>query len=230
MSGNDVIAAVATAWGVSAIAIVRMSGEGSVAIADEFLRGACPLSREPARHMALGLITDGEIVVDQVLAVRFDRGASYTGEESVELHCHGGMCAAKRLLDLLMGAGARVALPGEFTKRAFLSGRIDLAQAEAVSGVIRARSTAELISASRSLQGELSSDLRELSVSLTTLRAEIEVRMDFPDDVGDDEYSGYSRSLAALSARTLSLLERCRVGLILRNGVRVAIIGRPNVG
>ena len=109
MPGNEIIAAVATAWGVSAIAIVRMSGEGSVAIADEFFRGACPLSGEPARHMALGRITDGEIVVDQILAVRFECGASYTGEESVELHCHGGIFAARKLLDLLMSAGARVA-------------------------------------------------------------------------------------------------------------------------
>ena len=230
MSGNDVIAAVATAWGVSAIAIVRMSGEGSTAIADKFFRGARPLSSERARHMALGVITDGDIIVDEVLAVRFDQGASYTGEESVELHCHGGVCAAGRCLGLLMSAGARAALPGEFTKRAFLSGRIDLAQAEAVSGVITARSRAELASASRSLQGELSSGLKDLFDSLTALRADIEARIDFPDDVSDVEYAGYSQSLAALSARTQSLLERCRVGLALRNGVRIAIVGRPNVG
>ena len=230
MSGNDIIAAVATAWGTSAIAIVRMSGEGSVAVAGKFFRGARPLSEERARHMALGFITDEETVIDQILAVRFDAGASYTGEESVELHCHGGMCAAGRLFDLLTGAGARAALPGEFTKRAFLSGRIDLAQAEAVSGIIAARSREELASASRSLQGELSSRLRELSDSLTALRAEIEARIDFPDDVDDGEYAGFSRSLANLSSMTMSLLDRCRAGLGLRNGVRVAIVGRPNVG
>ena len=230
MPNDDVIAAIATAWGVSAIAVVRMSGEGSAAIAGKFFRGARPLPDEPARRMALGVIADGGTVVDQVLAVRFDRGASYTGEESVELHCHGGVCAAGLVLDLLIRAGARAALPGEFTKRAFLSGRIDLAQAEAVSGVISARSAAELASASRSLQGELSSALRELSGSLTELRAQIEARIDFPDDLDGDEYAGYSSAMENLRMEGLSLLERCRVGLALRNGVRVAIAGRPNVG
>ncbi|MDR3076625.1 MAG: tRNA uridine-5-carboxymethylaminomethyl(34) synthesis GTPase MnmE [Synergistaceae bacterium] len=229
-NSDDVIAAVATAWGESAIAIVRMSGWGSVSVAEKIFRGARPLSLERPRRMALGVIAQDGDVVDQVLAVRFERGASYTGEESVELHCHGGVCAARRCIGMLVNAGARVALPGEFTKRAFLSGRIDLAQAEAVSGVIRARSDAELVASSRSLQGELSSRLSELSSALTALRAEIEARIDFPEDVSGDEYAGYSRAIAELASRTSSLLERCRVGLVLRNGVRVAIVGRPNVG
>jgi tRNA modification GTPase len=227
---GDIIAAVATAWGEAAIAVVRASGDGSVALAEKFFRGARPLSLEAPRRMALGDVTSGGEVIDQALAVRFERGASYTGEESVEIHCHGGILAARRCLDLLVGAGARAALPGEFTKRAFLSGRIDLAQAEAVAGVIRARSDAELASAARALQGELSSRLRVLRGELTALRAEIEARIDFPDDVDGGEYADYSRAAGRLSSRIADLLERCRVGLALRNGVRVAIAGKPNVG
>jgi tRNA modification GTPase len=227
---GDIIAAVATAWGEAAIAVVRLSGGGSVALADAFFRGKRPLSREPARRMALGYIMDGGGVVDQVLTVRFERGASYTGEDSVEIQCHGGVYAARRCLGLLMSRGARLALPGEFTKRAFLSGRVDLAQAEAVLGVVRARSDAELVSSGRSLQGELSSGLKGLSASITALRAEIEARIDFPEDVGDGEYASYARGVSAISEKTASLLDRCRVGLALANGMRVAIAGRPNVG
>ena len=227
---GDIIAAVATAWGEAAIAVVRLTGDGSVALADAFFRGKRPLSREPARRMTLGYIADGGAVVDQVLAVRFERGASYTGEESVEIQCHGGVYAARRCLELFRSRGARLALPGEFTKRAFLSGRIDLAQAEAVLGVVRARSDAELVSSGRSLQGELSAGLKGLSASLTALRAEIEARIDFPEDVDDAEYASYARGVSAISEKTASLLGRCRVGLALANGIRVAIAGRPNVG
>ncbi|MDR1133268.1 MAG: tRNA uridine-5-carboxymethylaminomethyl(34) synthesis GTPase MnmE [Synergistaceae bacterium] len=227
---GDIIAAAATAWGEAAIAVVRLTGGGSAALADSLFRGARPLSREPARRMALGYIMDGDAAVDQVLAVRFERGASYTGEESVEIQCHGGVYAARRCLELLKSRGARLALPGEFTKRAFLSGRIDLAQAEAVLGVVRARGDAELVSSGRSLQGELSLGLKKISSSLTALRAEIEARIDFPDDVGDEEYSSYAGRVSEISEKTASLLSRCRVGLTLANGVRVAIAGRPNAG
>ena len=227
---GDIIAAVATAWGEAAIAIVRISGAGAAALADKFFRGARPLSFEVARRMALGNISDGSGVVDQVLAVRFEQGNSYTGEESVEIHCHGGMSAARRCLELFTAGGARAALPGEFTKRAFLSGRIDLAQAEAVLGVIRARSDAELASSGRALQGELSAGVRRLSGELMSLLAGIEAMMDFPDDVDGAGYAGLEAAAAETGRKILALLERCRVGMTLRNGVRVAIAGRPNAG
>ncbi|MDR1137647.1 MAG: tRNA uridine-5-carboxymethylaminomethyl(34) synthesis GTPase MnmE [Synergistaceae bacterium] len=230
MFDGDIIAAVATAWGEAAIAVVRMSGAGSSALADNFFRGARPLSLEPARRMVLGNIADGADVVDQVLAVRFEHGSSYTGEESVEVHCHGGMCAARRCLELFMKGGARIALPGEFTKRSFLSGRIDLAQAEAVLGVIRARSDAELASSGRALQGELSVCVKELSGELTSLLAGIEAVIDFPDDVDGAEYAEMEDAVTAAREKTIALLERCHVGMTLRNGVRVAIVGRPNTG
>ncbi|MDR1651141.1 MAG: tRNA uridine-5-carboxymethylaminomethyl(34) synthesis GTPase MnmE [Synergistaceae bacterium] len=227
---SDVIAAVATAWGESAIAVVRISGGGSLALADKFFRGRRPLASAPARRMELGLMTDGDSTVDEVLAVRFERGFSYTGEESVEIQCHGGAAAARRCMDILTASGARAALPGEFTKRAYLNGRIDLSQAEAVLGIIRARSAEELASSERTLQGELSDALFHLSCGLTKLRASIEARIDFPEDVDDAEAYEFVRETNAVRSEAGSLLERCRAGLALKNGIRAAIIGRPNVG
>jgi tRNA modification GTPase len=230
MSGGDVIVAVSTAWGEGAISIVRVSGDGALAMAEKFFRGARPLSCEAARRMALGNIATPDGVVDQVLAVRFERGSSYTGEECVEIHCHGGVAAARACMEIFRAAGARTAMPGEFTRRAFLNGRIDLAQAEAVSGVIRARSDAELKASSRTLQGELSSRLALLSRELTEIRAGIEARLDFPDEVTESESREVGGDISDVRDKMAALLERCRVGLVLKNGVSVAIIGRPNVG
>ncbi|MDR1472908.1 MAG: tRNA uridine-5-carboxymethylaminomethyl(34) synthesis GTPase MnmE [Synergistaceae bacterium] len=229
---DDVIAAVATAWGEAAIAIVRLSGRGSVGLVDRFFRGAGPIAGEPPRRMALGSMAaqDGARMIDQVLAVRFEEGASYTGEEAAEVHCHGGAAAARACMDVFLESGARAALPGEFTKRAFLNGRIDLAQAEAVLGVIRARTDAELASSARSLQGELSRALRDLSGEMISALAGIEAHIDYPDEVSGDERSEIAFRLSEIGRRTRNLIERCRAGLILKNGVRVAIIGRPNVG
>lgn len=229
-TSEDIIAAVATAWGEGAIAVVRVSGAGSLALADCFFKAGKPLAAQPPRRMSLGHVVgrDGQIV-DQVLAVHFPGGASYTGEESVEIHCHGGAMAARCCLELLLEAGARMALPGEFTRRAFSNGRIDLAQAEAVAGVVRARSAAALASAERSLQGGLSGEISRLLDSLTALRASLEVRLDYPDEAdsdGDDLENG----LRALLKAAGRLLDRCRAGATLQSGVAVAILGRPNVG
>lgn len=230
---NDVIAAISTAWGEGAIAIVRLSGEGSVALADRFFVGRKPLAARPPRYLALGNIVDranGGAVVDEVLAVRFAERSSYTGEEAVEVHCHGGAAAAQRCLEIFLREGARLAQPGEFTKRAFLSGRIDLAQAEAVLSVVRAGSDAALLSAERALQGQLSTELRELMGSLTDYRAALEVRIDYPEEVEPDDVGGLVRELREVRSRAAELTERCRTGAMLRNGLSVAILGRPNVG
>ncbi|MDR3331354.1 MAG: tRNA uridine-5-carboxymethylaminomethyl(34) synthesis GTPase MnmE [Synergistaceae bacterium] len=230
---GDVIAATATALGESAIAVIRLSGDGSVELVEKFFsasKGGAPLSRRQSRRMILGSITCCGQVVDQVLAVRFESDASYTGEESAEVHCHGGVMAARMCMELFTGAGARVALPGEFTKRAFLSGRIDLAQAEAVSSLIRARSDAALMSAGRSLQGGLSERLRVLMDSLTSLRAGVEARLDYPEEVDESEASDLASELADIGGQVRDLLTRCRAGLVLNSGVTAAILGRPNVG
>lgn len=222
MSG-DIITAAATAFGEAAIGIVRISGEGSVALADELFEGRRPLFLCPARRMELGQIRGA----DTVLAVRFERGASYTGEESVELHCHGGSAAVSRVLELLIERGARHALPGEFTKRAFLSGRIDLAQAEAVLGVIQAAGADALAASRRAMQGELSSRLRELMDAITNARAEIEASLDYPEEV---DGVGMTHLLERTADLASELSSRCRVGAALREGVRVAAAGAPNAG
>ena len=231
---SDIIAAVSTAPGEGGISVIRLSGCGAVETVDRFFRSRRRLKDSPARYMTLGNIVspapDGENTVDQVLVVRFDEGASYTGEESAEVHCHGGFAASARCMELFISGGARLALPGEFTKRAFLSGRIDLAQAEAVMGVVRASSDAALLASGRSLQGGLSERLRTLLDSLTSLRAELEARMDYPEEVDGLDISALSHSLADISASAADLVQRCRVGMTLKDGLSVAIIGRPNVG
>ena len=235
MKQADIIAAVATAWGEAAIAVLRVSGSGSVAMADGFFSGKKTIAGSPPRYMALGSIIDrspsgGSKVIDQVLAVRFENGLSYTGEESVEIHCHGGIAAVQKCLELFMDAGARLALPGEFTKRAFLSGRMDLAQVEAVQSVIRSKSDAALLASGRSLQWELSSRLRTLMDSLTALRASLEVRIDYPEEIEDQETHEIYEGISKIREDALELAERCRIGVMLSNGLRVAIVGRPNVG
>lgn len=231
---EDIIAAVATAWGYGGIAVVRLSGEGCVAAADMLYssKSGKKLSEQPARFMSLGTLrtADGE-TFDEVLAVRFEAGKSYTGEEAAEIHCHGGLAAARRCLAELCGRGARIALPGEFTRRAFVNGRIDLTQAEAVSGIIKAESDEALAASARTLQGELTAEIKKLMSGFTELAAALEVDLDFPEEgegfISPEECAS---RLRALSEESRMLCSRCRCGILLRDGVRVAIIGTPNVG
>ena len=180
---KDIIAAISTAWGESGIAIVRLSGSGSRDLVDPIFRGGEGLGPSPPRLMKHGFIldADGE-PVDEVLAVWFKGPYSYTGEEAAEIHCHGGTVAARKCLELCLRGGARMARPGEFTRRAFLNGRIDLAEAESVLGVIRARSDGALKAAAKCLQGRLSDRLRSILEELTDLSAAAEASMDHPDE------------------------------------------------
>lgn len=225
IAASDIIAAPATAPGEGAVSIVRLSGSGSAALVDEFFEGRRPLLSEPPRKMVLGAIRG----VDTVLAVRFERGASYTGEESAEVHCHGGSAAAAACMELFLSAGARVAEPGEFTRRAYTSGRLDLAQAEAVLGVIRASSEEALAASRRTMQGELSSRLRDIFGAITDIAAEIEASLDWPDEV-DEPTDDLARRLSDMTATIEALRERCRVGSVLRAGATIAAAGPPNAG
>lgn len=229
---QDTIAAIATPWGEAGIAVVRLSGPDSRTIADRQLTLADPLSAMAPRHMRNGFLLDekGE-AIDQVLAVWFAPPKSYTGEEVVEIHTHGGTLVAQKCLELLLCRGARHADPGEFTKRAFLSGRIDLTQAEAVLGIIRSRSEEALRAAARTLKGELASFARNVYDEILALSGRLEVSLDFPEE--DHPYGGEEETADALFAIRQSLedlLDRCATGFLLREGIRVAIVGRPNVG
>ncbi len=229
---EDTIVAVSTAWGESGIAILRLSGPSAVACAEGLFLGKSRLADSPPRFMRYGHAIDGNgELIDEVLAVRFEAPRSYTGEDMAEIQCHGGSMAARQSLERLLELGARLAQPGEFTRRAFLNGRLDLAQAESVIGIIRARSDRALSSATRSLRGELSGQVLDLRERLLLLCAGLEASFDFPEeDVPSPGRSDLAPELSLLCSEAESLYRRCRDGQILREGVRVAIVGRPNVG
>jgi tRNA modification GTPase len=179
---KDIIAAISTAWGESGIAIVRLSGSGSRDLVDSIFRGGAGLSPSQPRFMKHGFIYDAEEnPVDEVLAVWFMEPYSYTGEEAAEIHCHGGTVAARKCLELCLDGGARMARPGEFTRLAFLNGRIDLAEAESVLGVIRSRSDGALKAAAKCLQGLLSERIRGILEELASLSAAAEAGMDYQE-------------------------------------------------
>ncbi|QVL36773.1 tRNA uridine-5-carboxymethylaminomethyl(34) synthesis GTPase MnmE [Aminirod propionatiphilus] len=229
---NETIAALSTALGESAIAIVRLSGPQSRRWADCLFRGRRPLAETEPRFMSHGRLVDeaGE-PFDEVLAVWFAPGRSYTGEEMAEIHCHGGNMAARLCLEGLYALGARPARAGEFTQRAFLSGRIDLAQAEAVLATIRARSEAGLKAAQKSLAGHLSLLATSLREKILDLSALVEAGLDYPDEelpplTGPE----LAEALRSLSGEAHLLFDRCRTGLLLSQGIAIALVGKPNVG
>ncbi len=229
---EDVITALATPWGEGGIAIVRLSGEGSVKMADKIFSSAHSLEKSQPRCLILGKLHEKDMTFfDEILAVRFEKNKSYTGEESVEFHCHGGTASAQKCTELLYSLGARAAMPGEFTRRAFINGRIDLSQAEAVLGIIKAKSDEALKASARTLQGAFADDIKAFLADLTILAAKLEVDLDFPEE-GEGLLSK-SQTLdeaESLLRRGSALLDKCRSGLLLREGIKTAIVGRPNVG
>jgi tRNA modification GTPase len=229
---KDIIAAISTAWGESGIAIVRLSGSGSRDLVDSIFRGGAGLSPSQPRFMKHGFIYDAEEnPVDEVLAVWFMEPYSYTGEEAAEIHCHGGTVAARKCLELCLDGGARMARPGEFTRLAFLNGRIDLAEAESVLGVIRSRSDGALKAAAKCLQGLLSERIRGILEELASLSAAAEAGMDYPDeDIPEVRSRDYLHRLSGVAQQMRDLLSAARAGRFLREGIGVAISGRPNVG
>ena len=231
---SDTIAAIATAPGEAAIAIVRVSGPDAYAIADRLFRCAPPLpsARSP------GTFAHGQVVspdtneaLDDALLLIFRAPHSYTGEDSVEIQCHGGSQAAQRILGALLSSGARQAEPGEFTKRAFLNDKLDLTQAEAVLDLIHARSVRAARLATAQLEDALGLRIRALYDSLLAVTADIEAMLDFPDDeLPQSVPKEVAARLSAISAEIQSLLDTWREGHILREGARIVIAGAPNVG
>lgn len=182
---NDIIAAIATSRGEAGIAIVRLSGEGSTQLLDRHFKGKRSLTDAPARTLCHGYLVLHWMTKCWMKSLWFaliKAKATPAGEESAEIQCHGGLLPAQKCLDLMLESGAHMAKPGEFTQRAFLSGRIDLLQAESVLGIIRARSSAALSAAGRVLEGKLGEEVRSLMQDITQLAAEVEVHLDFPED------------------------------------------------
>ena len=229
---HDTIAALCTAPG-GALAIIRISGPDALRIASEVWRGKQILSEKTDRVMLLGKVcgeTDGQSG-EPCLAVYMKGPRSYTGENVVELHCHGGAFAPKRLLSAVLGAGARLAEPGEFTKRAFLNGRMDLTQAEAVADLIQAKSESAARLAEKQMSGMIGAKVRAERERLLHVLSEVESRLDFPEE--DLDWLP-PESLNATIHETIAVLERMirtrGNGAVLRDGVRVVIAGSPNAG
>jgi tRNA modification GTPase len=229
---EDTIVAVATAGGAAGLAVVRVSGAGAVEVADAVFRGRGALAGAASHTLHHGWVVDaaGERV-DEVVAALFRAPRSYTREDVVELSCHGGALPAERVLSALIAAGARMARPGEFTLRAFVNGRVDLAQAEAVADLIRAETDAARALAVSQLSGALSREVRAISEQVLELLAEVEARVDFAEDVGGVEVPPHVLdALDRCGARLAGLLSGALYARAVREGLRVPIVGRPNVG
>lgn len=224
---TDTIAAIATASGRGGIGVVRVSGEGAAAIARGML-GRLPEARRAT--FAKFVAADGALI-DHGIALWFEAPASYTGEHVLELHGHGGTAVLQAVLARCFELGARPARPGEFTERAFLNDRIDLAQAEAVADLIEATTTSAARSAMRSLDGEFSRHVHALEDALVNLRMFVEATLDFPEeDVEFLEQAGARNKLAEVMSALKALRERARCGALLREGLTVVLAGAPNVG
>jgi tRNA modification GTPase len=228
---RDTIAAIATATGVGAVALVRVSGPSAVVLATRVFRGRSP-ERWQSHRLYLGRFVDGEQRdIDRGLAVVMRAPHSYTGEDVVEFHSHGGALVARRILGALLNAGARAARRGEFTARAFLNGKLDLAQAEAVADVVGASTDAALRAALDQLGGALSRRVGDIREKLIGIAARLEVAIDFSDeDVGEMDRTLLATQAAAAGRELCDLAATYAHGRILREGLRVAIVGKPNVG
>jgi tRNA modification GTPase len=228
---DDTIVAIATAPGRGAIGVVRVSGPALTAI----MQAVCGRVLEARRASYLPLLDVHGQAIDRGLAIYFRAPHSYTGEDVLELQAHGGPVVLQlllaRCLEAGAGVGARLALPGEFTQRAFVNGKLDLAQAEAVSDLIDAGTEAAARSAARSLTGHFSDEIKRLANQLVELRTLVEATLDFPDEEIDFLEKADARGrMAAIAAALVAVLSRARQGALLREGIKVVLAGQPNVG
>lgn len=227
---NDTIVALATPPGVGAIGVIRLSGEKSVAIADELFPSK-NLSRQASHTLHVGMLKNENEELDEVVVALFKTPKSYTGENVVEISCHGSPFIQQQIIAACIQKGARLAMPGEFTQRAFLNGKMDLTQAEAVADVIAAHSSAAQQAALKQLRGGFSSDLKILREELIGFAALIELELDFSqEDVEFADRTQLQELIARLTRSTQELINSFSLGNVIKNGVNVAIIGRPNAG
>ena len=231
MALEDTIAAISTPIGEGALAVIRLSGADARSVLVGIFSGAVPPDRFVPRRVFYGKIHDAEGKVDDVLATYFRAPNSYTGEDVLEISCHGGILVTRRVLDLLLAGGARMANPGEFTQRAFLNGKMDLTQSEAVMDLIRAQTELALRAAHEQLAGHLGNELTEIRELLLTTLAHVEAYIDFPDEqIDPDTGKVLLDRIRALENRLDRLLATADQGRVLRHGLRTVIYGAPNVG
>jgi tRNA modification GTPase len=232
---DDTIAAIATPLGEGGLAVVRVSGRDALQVVGKCFRPVGKSSKAPSKAethtIHYGRIMRDSQVIDEVLVAVMRAPRTFTREDVVEITCHGGLLPAKAVLDTLLESGARLAQPGEFTKRAFLNGRIDLAQAEAVADIIYSRTELALAAANEQLAGKLSQRINELRDELVKTLAHIEAHIDFPDeDIAPDTKDKLLKRLEQGVGFVDELLRTADEGQLLRRGIRAAIIGRPNAG
>lgn len=232
---SDTIAAIATPVGEGGVSVIRLSGNNSLAIASRMFHPSGKIGESIAtpQHAYFGTIHDPATreCIDEVLLVYFRSPKSYTREDVVEISAHGGMFVTSRILQLILAQGARLAEPGEFTRRAFLNGRLDLSQAEAVADLIHASSERALKSALAQLQGKLSIKLNSFYDRLIALLAQLEVAIDFPDEGFNVQSKPHVlEQIRKIHAELDALIRTYRQGKIYREGAKVALAGKPNVG
>lgn len=228
---NDTIAAISTALGVGAISIVRMSGKDSLEIASKIFKGT-NLKEVQSHTLHYGYIKDQEEIIDEVLISVMLAPKTYTTEDIVEINCHGGINTTNKILELLLLNGARLAQPGEFTKRAFLNGRIDLAQSEAVMDLIESKTTAERKLAINNVEGRISKRIKEFRNSLKELISHIEVNIDYPEyyDIEIMTINKIKNIVQNQIEELKYLIKESSQQEIVKTGIKTIIVGRPNVG
>ncbi|MGC5326500.1 tRNA uridine-5-carboxymethylaminomethyl(34) synthesis GTPase MnmE [Brevibacillus sp. SYSU BS000544] len=229
----DTIAACATAMGEGGVAIIRVSGSEAIPIVDRIFRGKHKLLTVDTHTIHYGTlrVPETEELVEEVLVSVMREPRTFTREDVVEINCHGGLVSVERVLDLVLENGARLAEPGEFTKRAFLNGRIDLSQAEAVIDIIRSKTDRAMKVALSQVEGKLSKLIRALRQDLIEAMAHIEVTLDYPEhDVEEVTQNFLYKKCEEVQKEIYRLLQTAKQGKILRDGLSTAIVGRPNVG
>ena len=225
---ESTIAAISTALGEGGIAVIRVSGSDAVGISTKILKRKN--FEIPGKLYLTSLIDENENILDKVLAVSFVAPNSYTGENIVEIHTHGGILIARLCLELLLKNGAELAQPGEFTRRAFINGHIDLSQAEGVLGIIKSQSLEAVKASARTLTGELSRKIHEIHDQILNLQSNIEIDLDFPEHESFVLENDFENEIEILISKLEILISQCSAGILLNQGVKITIAGSPNVG
>lgn len=228
---TDTIAAIATATGISAINIIKVSGNDAVKIVNKIFKGT-DLTKVSSFTMHYGFIVDNDEKIDEVLVSVFLAPKSYTGENVVEINSHGGIACTNRILELLLTNGCRLAMPGEFLKRAFLNGKKDLLEAESISDLIEAQNESARKMGMKGATGELSKKIKSLKEKLINIIANIEVNIDYPEYEDAIVYTNdlLEKSIREIKNDLKKLLDLSQTGKIIKDGINIGIIGKPNVG
>lgn len=233
MMSTETISAISTATGEAGIGIVRISGEKSVEIANSMFKSISKksLTDSENRKLLYGHIYDGDKLIDEVLIAKMMAPSTYTREDVVEIYCHGGIISVRKILNMTLDRGARIAEPGEFTKRAFLNGRLDLTQAEAVIDLIKSKSEISYDVSIRQLEGSLSGRIEEIREKVMSMTALIVANIDFPEDeIVEATYSFLDSNAKDVIKSLDELIENSNRGKLLRDGINTVILGKPNVG